>query len=155
MDQGTETVQMATVSDHMRILQNRYQHLLSRLTDLDDVAEKLQLRCLLTQSERTEMGKLQSRQYKQNYLCNSLTNMGIAKLVDISHILKGEQAMQARSAGLATSGMAVAKAGAVESKKTENTSSERVDLGDPRGMNMLPGSRPQQGASSFSCSFCC
>lgn len=137
----------ATISEHKRILQGRYQHLLGQLTDLDAVAEKLELMCLLSQLERVEVEKRCSRQEKQMYLCHALTIRGISKLVDISRVLKSEQSQsqKAGDAGSATSGMAAEKPGDIESKKTEGTGPERGALGHPRRMNVTPGVRPQQG----------
>ena len=80
------------MSEHTRILQTRYKQLLSHVGDLASTAALLYAQDLLSQQELEELGKVRLRSDKEAYLCSCLTGKGVSKLVDISQVLKTEQA---------------------------------------------------------------
>jgi len=80
------------MSEHTRILLSRYKQLLSCVSNMDAMAGLLFAQGLLSQREIDEMGKMRMRLDKETHLCSCLTSRGVSKLVDISQVLKTEQA---------------------------------------------------------------
>lgn len=76
------------MSNHERILRQRYNHILKSLADVDPVLDTLLEKGILTLSEKWEISRGQTLAEQKQLLCQVLTSRGIARLVEIIKILQ-------------------------------------------------------------------
>ena len=77
--------------DHTTILQNRYNHLLKPIANVDHVVKTLCDRGIIDMEEKCDILRTLAEEGRKHSLCRLLTGKGISSLVQVSEVLTLEQ----------------------------------------------------------------
>lgn len=134
-----------TTTNSATILHSRYNHLLKPLRSLDQAAESLCDKSLLSASEKWQVEAVGTEEGKRNLLCGFLTGKGVSLLVQISEALTVEDRRQYGNSGSSSDANSSSCTSSTETSANSG-GSEDYEGGWERGRG-----KEEEGGETVSC----